>query len=135
MKSTVWFAELMNQVAEWSSNGAFWQSYLIYWLQFNEWETSSWSISPLNSLYFILKEKSFSEWDRTSIWLGKLCSTIVLVESSKLWNSQRTCAGGNRPLPSMSIRYTSGFVYPREKFQCTRIVLRQMISTLISSSN
>lgn len=55
-----------NHVALCSSNGAMLQSYLMYCRQNREWEINSWSISAVNSLYFILKLKSWPEADRTS---------------------------------------------------------------------
>lgn len=66
----------------------------------------------MNCLYLMLNEKSDSAIDLTSTCEGKLCSTIVFVEFSMDWNSHLTRAGGNLPLPSMSILYTSSWVYP-----------------------
>lgn len=69
-KSTVSFDEDINHVALCNSKGAIKQSYLMNCRQYNEWEMSSCSISAVNSLYFILKLKSWPDEDRTS-WKNK----------------------------------------------------------------
>lgn len=92
-KSTGLFSsDDVNHVAEFRSSGAFRQSYLIYCVQYKLCEMSSCSISAENSLYVILMLKSTSSIDRTSNWLGKLCSTMVFVAFSRLWKSHLTWA-------------------------------------------